>query len=56
MKKYGLITSAVVACLAGVFYYLALQFPVSELDDLGPAFWPKLLCVALMGLAVLLAV
>ena len=56
MKKYGLITSAVVACLAGVFYYLALQFPVSELDDLGPAFWPKILCVALMGLAVLLAV
>lgn len=56
MKKYGLITSAVVACVAGVFYYLALQFPVSELDDLGPAFWPKILCVALIGLSVLLAV
>ena len=56
MKKYGLITSAVVACVAGVFYYLALQFPVSELDDLGPAFWPKILCVTLIGLAALLAV
>ena len=56
MKKYGLITSAVVACVAGAFYYLALQFPVSELDDLGPAFWPKILCGALIILAVLLAV
>lgn len=56
MKKYGLITSVVTACVAGAFYYLALQFPVSEIDDLGPAFWPKILCVALIGLSVLLAV
>ena len=36
-------------------YFLTGRFEVSELDDLGPAFWPRILCIALIICAAFLA-
>ena len=55
MRKYSLIVSGIAAVFAGFLYYLACGFPLSKLDDLGPAFWPKILCAALLICAVLQA-
>lgn len=56
MKRYVLIVSGITALIAGIFYYMACQLPVSELDDLGPSFWPKILCIVLFLCAVFMAV
>ena len=54
MKKYGYVISGVTA-LTGIFlYFLTGRFEVSELDDLGPAFWPRILCIALIICSVFL--
>lgn len=54
MKTKDLIASIIVMAMAGFFYYKTFSFPSLAMQETGPAFIPRIYCVALMLLGVIL--
>lgn len=52
MKKANKIISIILIILSGFFYYFSTQFPESVGNEVGHAFFPKLLAILLIVLSV----
>ncbi|MGE4484804.1 MAG: tripartite tricarboxylate transporter TctB family protein [Oscillospiraceae bacterium] len=55
MKKFNCVASFLFLCLGAGGFFVANQMKAKiSADNLGPAFWPKYLCIAIMLISLLL--